>query len=86
MLDLSLLGARQSTNRKRWQALKSLFHPLSPLCDQVVGGIFYPEAATINPYQFGAEMAERAERHGAKLLTATNVIASRTADNRTRGI
>jgi len=27
--------------------------------ERVVGGIFYPEAATINPYQFVVEMAER---------------------------
>jgi D-amino-acid dehydrogenase len=54
--------------------------------DQVVGGIYYPEAATINPYQFVVEMAERAERHGAKFQTTTGAVALRTANNRIRGI
>lgn len=54
--------------------------------DQVVGGIYYPEAATINPYQFVIEMAGRAERHGANFQTTTGVVALRIANNRTRGI
>ena len=54
--------------------------------DQVLGGIYYPEAATINPYQFVVEMAERAERHGAKFQTTTGAVALRTANNRIRGI
>jgi D-amino-acid dehydrogenase len=54
--------------------------------DDVVGGIFYPEAATINPYQFVAEMAERAESHGAKFRTTTGVAALRTANGRIRGV
>jgi hypothetical protein len=33
----------------------------------VVGGIFYPEAATVNPYHFVLEMAKRAEGYGAEL-------------------
>jgi len=54
--------------------------------DQVVGGIYYPEAATINPYEFVVEMAERAERHGAKFQTTTGAVALRTANNRICGI
>jgi D-amino-acid dehydrogenase len=52
----------------------------------VVGGVFYPEAATINPYQFVMEMAQRAEHHGAKFQTATGVVALRTTDGRIRGV
>lgn len=53
--------------------------------DSVLGGVFYPEAATINPYQFVMEMAQRAEQHGATFQTATGVVALRTADGRIRG-
>jgi len=54
--------------------------------DRVVGGIFYPEAATINPYQFVLEMKERAERRGAKFRTTSEVIALRIANQRVRGV
>ena len=30
------------------------------LNDRVVGGVFHPEAASVNPYQFVLEMAQRA--------------------------
>jgi D-amino-acid dehydrogenase len=50
--------------------------------ERVVGGIFYPEAATINPYQFVVEMAERAERHGAKFRTTSEVLSLRIANGR----
>ncbi len=53
--------------------------------DHVVGGIFYREAATINPYQFVVEMAERAERHGVKFQTASEVVSLRIVDGRVRG-
>jgi glycine/D-amino acid oxidase-like deaminating enzyme len=43
--------------------------------DRVVGGMFNPEAATVNPYEFGIEMQRRAERRGAKFQTATRVLA-----------
>lgn len=54
--------------------------------DRVVGGIFYPEAATINPYQFVLEMKERAERRGAKFRTTSEVIALRIVNQRVRGL
>ncbi len=54
--------------------------------DQVVGGIFYPEAATINPYQFVLEMAKRAERHGAKFQTTSEVVALSIANGCVRGV
>jgi D-amino-acid dehydrogenase len=50
--------------------------------DSVVGGVFYPEAATINPYDFVVELADRAERHGAKFQTVTGVAALRTEGGR----
>jgi len=52
--------------------------------DRVVGGIFHPEAATINPYHFVLEMAKRAERCGAELRTGTRVVALRTMDRKVR--
>ena len=54
--------------------------------DRVVGGMFYPEAATINPYQFVLEMKERAERRGAKFRTTSEVIALRIVNQRVRGV
>ncbi len=54
--------------------------------DRVVGGIFYPEAATINPFQFVMEMAERAERYGAKFQTASDVASVHIVDGRVRGV
>jgi len=54
--------------------------------DDVVGAIFYPEAASINPYQFVLEMAKRAERYGATFQTATKVAALHTLDGRVRGV
>jgi D-amino-acid dehydrogenase len=53
---------------------------------RVVGGIFHPEAATINPYHFVLEMAKRAERYGAELRTGTQVVALRTMDRKVRGV
>lgn len=37
------------------------------LNDRVCGGIFYPEAATVNPYRFVCELAERVRRCGVSL-------------------
>lgn len=54
--------------------------------DHVLGGIFYPEAATINPYQFVLEMKERAERRGASFRTTSEVISLRIVDGRVRGV
>ena len=42
--------------------------------NQVVGGIYHPEAATLNPYLFVREMAERARRHGARFQTGSEVL------------
>jgi D-amino-acid dehydrogenase len=53
---------------------------------RIVGGIFHPEAATINPYHFVLEMAKRAERYGAELRTGTQVVALRTMDRKVRGV
>lgn len=54
--------------------------------NQVLGGVFYPEAATLNPYRFVTEMANRAERHGAILRTRTEIADVLTGDGRVRGI
>jgi D-amino-acid dehydrogenase len=49
------------------------------LNDQVLGGLFYPEAATINPYRFVLALAERAGRYGATFeigREATDIVVS----------
>jgi D-amino-acid dehydrogenase len=53
---------------------------------RVLGGVFYPEAATLNPYRFVIEMASRAERHGALLRTRTEIADVLTGDRQVRGI
>jgi D-amino-acid dehydrogenase len=54
--------------------------------DRVVGGVLYPEAATINPYQFVVEMADRAESHGAQFRASAGVATLHTVDGRIRGL
>jgi len=56
------------------------------LNDRVVGGVFHPEAASINPYQFVSEMALRAEGYGARFLTGSEVVALQTFGDRVCGI
>ncbi len=53
---------------------------------QVVGGIFHPEAATVNPYTFVLEMAKRAEVYGVKFCTGSEVAALRVKGDRIVGV
>jgi D-amino-acid dehydrogenase len=39
----------------------------------VVGAVFFPEAGTVNPHRFVLEMAARAERHGATIVSGSRV-------------
>lgn len=52
----------------------------------VVGGIFHPEAATINPYRFVLDLAECASRNGATFRTGTEVAGVRTSGRRVSGV
>jgi D-amino-acid dehydrogenase len=54
--------------------------------EQVVGGIFHPEAATANPYAFVVEMAKRAEAYGVKFRTGSEVAAFCVKDRELRGV
>ncbi len=56
------------------------------LNDRIVGGVFHPEAASVNPYRFVLEMAHRAESYGAKFRTGHEVAALRTVDRRVCGV
>ena len=56
------------------------------LNDHVVGGVFHPEAASVNPYQFVLEMAQRAEGYGAKFLTGSEAAGLRTAGSQVWGV
>lgn len=53
---------------------------------QVVGALFHPEAATINPYRFVLELASRAVGYGAEFRTGSEVVEIWIEDGRTRGI
>lgn len=67
----------------RWAALREREPAIN---DHVVGGIFYPEAATIHPYQFVTEMAACAERHGTEFRSATPVAGLRIVGGRAGGV
>jgi D-amino-acid dehydrogenase len=54
--------------------------------DRVVGGVFHPESATIDPYRFVLEMAQRARSYGAEFRTGAEVVALRTIDRMARGV
>jgi D-amino-acid dehydrogenase len=52
----------------------------------VVGAVFFPEAATVNPYRFVCEVAQRAGRHGASFVTGVEVAEVWVADGRVKGV
>lgn len=54
--------------------------------DQVVGGVFYPDAATINPHRFVLEMARVASRHGVEFRTGSEAAAVRLTGGSVSGI
>lgn len=56
------------------------------LNEQVVGGVFHPEAATVNPYAFVLEMAKRAEGYGVRFRAGSEVAALRVKDGKLRGV
>jgi D-amino-acid dehydrogenase len=56
------------------------------LNSRVVGGVFYPEAATVNPYHFVLELADRARRHGVVFRTRTEAVSVVTANGGVRGV
>jgi D-amino-acid dehydrogenase len=53
---------------------------------QVVGGVYHPQGATLNPHHFVLELAERARLHGAQFQTQREVVEIVTDGNRVRGV
>ena len=51
-----------------------------------LGGIFHPDAATLNPHRFVLEMADRARRRGARILTGAGVARVSVRDGRATGV
>jgi D-amino-acid dehydrogenase len=45
--------------------------------ERLVGGVFHPEAATVNPHRFVLELAQRAERKGVLFRTGQEVAGLR---------
>ncbi len=43
------------------------------LRSDVLGSVFFPEAATVVPYRFVVELADRAKQHGAQFITGSDV-------------
>jgi D-amino-acid dehydrogenase len=41
--------------------------------EDIIGGVFFPEAATCDPHRFVLELADRARQHGAEFHTQTEV-------------
>lgn len=54
--------------------------------DQIQGGVFYPQVATLNPYRFVVELARRARREGAAFQTGTEVVEILRANNQACGV
>ena len=52
----------------------------------IVGGIFFPDGASINPERFLLELADRARRHGAIIRTGTEVLEVLTERARVTGV
>lgn len=54
--------------------------------DKVVGGVHHRDAATLDPYLFVREMAERARRHGARFRTGSEVVKIITGRDQVQGV
>ena len=65
------------------QALRELEPALGP---DVVGGVFYPEAGTLNPYALVVGVAEAARRHGADVREGVDVVDVVTEGGEARGV
>ena len=56
------------------------------LADGVRGGVYYPEAATLNPHDFVLELADRSKRYGAEVRTGADVRDVLTSVHRVTGV
>ncbi len=56
------------------------------LSERILGGVFYPEAATVNPHRFATELGERAQRLGAALCTGKDVAEITVRAGRVGGV
>jgi D-amino-acid dehydrogenase len=56
------------------------------LNEKVLGGVFYPEAATVHPHRFVLELAERARRLGVEFLTGADVAEVAVEGGQARGV
>lgn len=56
------------------------------LSERILGGVFYPEAATVNPHRFATELGARAQRLGAALCTGKDVAEITVRAGRVRGV
>lgn len=83
--DVFRTSAGLATAKHEASAMRAVgFHPESlsggalrerepALRQGIAGGVFYPEAATLNPHRFVLELAERAHRYGATIRTGSDV-------------
>jgi len=73
------------------------YHPESPSGDElrerepsiresILGGVFFADAATIDPYRFVSALAESAQRHGVTFRTNCEVRSVDVRDGAVRGI
>jgi D-amino-acid dehydrogenase len=56
------------------------------LSERILGGVFYPQAATLNPYRFATELGERARRMGVALHTGFEVAEITVREGRVCGV
>ncbi len=63
-----------------------LRHREPALADDILGGVFYPDAATLEPLRFLERLAEAARRHGAVIREEVDVAAVRITSGRAAGV
>jgi D-amino-acid dehydrogenase len=56
------------------------------LNERVIGGVFYPEAASVDPHRFVTALAERARGFGVVVRTKTEVVGVETTGGMVRGV
>lgn len=56
------------------------------LAGDIIGGVFYPDAATLEPFRFLERLADAARRHGAVIREAVDVGAVRIENGRAGGV
>lgn len=78
--------ARAAGYRAESLRAESLHEREPALKSGLLGGVFYPEAATCNPLRFTRELAERVRVYGGSVITGAEGVEVVTRDGRAAGV